>query len=274
MVAGILILLAAFPLWKPLLHGGETDSPTVFFLPVQGDVNVDADGECSLGLYFLADNPPFFAMDGQMMCRTDNPSFSVSAIQVAKGDTFQGLTLYSLHLDAELESPDPGEIQSLTIQDSKGNTGTYDIGRISIHANKTAGQGQLQIVEHTGNASLGSPYLFTMENASESACLVEEVDFGSLGPYIQTIQIRHGGDKKAGGFPLMLGPGESFTVEADLRTDGGREIYLVSPRVSYRAGNGDAMEYRVPWGTLGIPVDGERLFRAWQRQFPDRAETP
>jgi len=67
---------------------------------------------------------------------------------------------------------------------------------------------------------------------------------------------------------MSLKVGEKLTVKAKFKTDAGKDVYYVSPKVIYRIENTKIeRHYSLPHALLGIPVSEERVKEIYDKYF-------
>lgn len=246
------------------------NTSTVHFLQSQGEVHASPEELIPLDLFFYAsgDNATLSDQENKPIVQIDNSALWVVDYSVEAGDAYKGMRLYAIHLSLQADQPGHQRITRVIVQSGTGKAKTYEVGEVNINIEKGASKNLLKIFEHTGTATLGAPYLFTLKNASRQNCTVTGIELGSLSSFVNNLRVMLNEKQVDVGKGIIVKPGGALSVEADFKTNVSKDIYYVSPKVLYQTqGGGTKFSYSPPHATFGMPVTEDKVVEIYEKFF-------
>jgi hypothetical protein len=262
-----IILVVGFIFQNFVLDGQHTSD--IYFLPTQGQIFAIQGEEASIQLICFGDKENPFLAEGTNITplQTDNKNINIVESTIEAGNTYKGLTVFTIFLDAEAVQPGNQSFSRIILKDLNGNEKTFEIGKINIDGQEPKEGSAIDIREHLGVASRGAQYSFSFKNGASKPCTITGIDFGGLTPYVQSVKVTVNDKQIDIQKDMTIQPGDVAYVEAKLKKTSEVDIYLISANLLYQI-QGDSKEYcyTLPYGTIGLP-DSEESFQTLAEKY-------
>lgn len=262
LVVGVFITQSHIP--------NENDTSAIYFLPTQGLIHATPDEEISIQLFCYGDkaNPLLTGGMNTSLIQTDNENLVITESTIEPGITNKGVTIFTIFLTAEAGPPGNQTFTKISLMDESGDTKTFDIGEIEIETQDSNEGSAIDIRSHLGSAGLDALYAFSIRNGSTKPCIISDIDFGSLSPFINEKIVTVNEMVVDATTVITLQPGEQLSIGAKFNTDAGKDIYLISPKIRYQLQD-EQMQYTypLPYGLLGLPVSDDKTQEIYDKYF-------
>jgi hypothetical protein len=273
-IFGIVMVLVIGGILYINAKGSWLKNDEIYFLPTQGQIHGEPGDEVPVDFLCFADtdNAMLNNPDNKLFVRTDNNNLAVVDYTVEAGTKYKGMRLYAIYLSLEADQEGTQTITQVVLEDEKGNIQEFDIGEVDICVEKPSTKPLLEISQHTGSASLGETYRFTLKNTAQQTCSITGIEFGKLTAFVEKLSVYQNGAKVNSDEEVVLHKGDELSVEAKFNTTAGKDVYYVSPKVLYTAKN-DSLNsktkysYSLPHGTLGLPVVKAKVKEIYEAYF-------
>jgi hypothetical protein len=262
LVAGIFITQSPIP--------KENDTSAIYFLPTQGLIHATPDEEISIQLFCYGDKENPLLAEGVKTTpiQTDNDNLVITESTIEPGITTKGMTIFTILLTAEVGSPGMQTFTKIFLMDESGKTKAFDIGEIEIETQEPNEGNAIEIRRHLGSAGLDGAYSFTINNGSNKPCIISDIDFGSLRPFIKEKIVAVNEMVVDATTVITLQPGDQLSISAKFNTDAGKDIYLISPKIRYHLQDEKTQySYPLPYGLLGLPVSDDKTQEIYEKYF-------
>lgn len=188
-------------------------------------------------------------------------SFSTSEFE-EQGCAYSVLTLYC-RLPEEIT--DTIEVENLEIQ-AEGESYTFPVGKIVIHADYPRGDSVLSLKDHLG-ATFGRGlklYGITFRNISQEPVTLEKIDLGVFAPYGPEVEVNGVAVDGTEGLAQEVPPGETIAIDIRFSEQPeGYETFLMGPLFTFRHGEDTVWGFAPP-GSNGASPDDQDVQAIWE----------
>ncbi len=269
-VIGLIVLIVSGIFLAQNLTSNKQEGSTIFFLPAQGQIHTSTEAEVPIDLLcFAATSKMDFANGGQeLKVFIDNPNLEITEYTIEAGSQYKGMRLYAISLIVKANQLGKQIITQVTFEDKAGKTQKYSVGEIVVSVEEPSTEDILDISGHTAGAGLGETYEFSISNKTNQTCNVTGIDFGSLTPYLKTMSVYIDNNRVENEAAIILKTGDELTVKAEFKTDAGKDVYYVSPKMMYKIEGTNAVSfYTLPHALLGLPVSEDKVQEIYNNYF-------
>ncbi len=273
-IFGIMLVLVIGGILYINIKDSWLGNDEIYFLSTQGQIHGESGDEVPIDFLCFADgdNDMLNNPDNKIFIRTDNNNLAVVDYAVEAGTKYKGMRLYAIYLSLESDQEGTQTITQVIMEDEKGNIKEFDIGKVDICVEKPSTKPLLEILQHTGSASLGETYRFTLKNTTQQNCTITGIEFGTLTAFVEKLSVYQNGAKVNSDEEVVLHKGDTLSVEAKFSTTAGKGVYYVSPKILYTAKNDNQnsktkYSYSLPHGTLGLPVAKAKVKEIYEAYF-------
>jgi len=242
------------------LHEAMDDSaakePIVYFLPSQGLIHSIPGETVPVMLFGAAEkaSPIFGEQNQTITTRIDNENLIVDESIIDAGIVYKDMIPFSICLEVLAEEPGVQTITQVILMDENGKEMYFDIGQIVIDTGNPNEGDAIDIRNHAVGGDLFSPYSFTIKNQSPKECVITAIDFASMKPFLNGVEILVDGKKVENGQDITLRTGQQLDLRAKFKSYTNYKVFLVSPSIMYHMlGENTQYCYSLPSGIVGIP---------------------
>ncbi len=250
-------------------EGDDATEPIIYFLPTQGLIHTAPGQEVAVMIFGAADNDsPIFGEQNQTAAvRIDNENLNVVESTIDSGKEYKGMSLFSICLEVSANEPGNQIIWQVILLNEKGEEMYFDIGHIVIDTSEPNEGEAIDLRRHTGGSDLQSPYNFVIKNKSTKACIINDIDFDILSPYLSGVEILVDGKKVENGKEILLRTEQHLELSAKFKGYTNNKVFLISPTVIYHLeGEQTQHAYSLPPGIVGIP-DSDSIEKIYEKYF-------
>lgn len=267
---GLIILIVFGILFYLITTAKEQETSTIIVLKSQGQINTTPGTEVPIDILCFAgkSNSLFTNGDQLVSILTDNSNLEVTDFTIEAGTQYKSMRLYAISLTVKASQLGKQTIKDVVLKDDTGNAKSYYVGEIDISVEEPWTEDNLDISGHTAGADLSETYECSLINKTTQPCVVKRVDFGSLTPYLKGLSIYIDENQIDYNTDIILKTGDKLTVKAEFKTDAGKDVYYVSPKIVYEMENDKTeLQYSLPHALLGIPVAENRVKEIYEKYF-------
>jgi len=242
--------------YEEAMEDSAAKEPIVYFMPTQGLIHTVPGEEVPVMLFGATDQDSLIFGDQNQMttARIDNDNLIVEESIIEPGIVYKDMMPFSICLEVSADKPGIQTITQIILLDEYCKELYYDIGQIVIDTKDPNGGDAINVRNHAGGSDLLSPYSFTIKNQSQKECVITAIDFASLAPFLNGVEILVDGEKVENGKDISLGPGEQLDLRAKFKAYTNYKVFLVSPSITYHLqGEKAQYTYTFPSGIVGIP---------------------
>lgn len=268
--AGIILFIIAGIFITQSHISNEHDTSAIYFLPTQGLIHATSSEEILIQLFCYGDKDNPLLAEGLKTTpiQTDNENLVITESSIEPGITTKGVTLFTVFLTAEAGPKGHQTFSKIFLMDESGDTKAFNIGEIEIEIQEPIEGNAIDVREHLGVADLDASYWFTIKNGSAKPCIISDIDFGSLTPFINERIVTVNEMVVDATHVITMQPGDQLSISAAFTTNVGKDIYLISPKILYHLQDEQTQHtYPLPYGLLGLPVSGDKAQAIYEKYF-------
>lgn len=255
--------------YEEAIEDSAAKEPVIYFLPSQGLIHTVPGEEVPVMLFGATyQGGPIFGDQNQMtIARIDNSNLIVEESSIEPGIVHKNMTPFSICLEVVADEPGVQIITQVILLDENGKELYFDIGQIVIDTSDPNEGDAINVRNHAGGSDLFSPYSFTIINQSPKECVITAIDFASLSPFLNGVELLVDGEEVEYGKDILLGTGQQLGLSAKFKAYTGKKVFLVSPSILYHLqGENTQYIYDLPSGIVGIP-DAEAYKNIYEKYF-------
>ncbi len=233
------------------------------FLKCLGDfAAIGKNGETDLSLIYIDSNnsPVFSSMLKNSELSFNDKSVSIKKIDIAKGDQFGEIALYSLNLKLSL-AKDDCLCEELIVLSSEGQEKKFAIGKIAVHGSNQKLEG-LEIMKNTGVSSRLNRYELSLKNAPFDNVRVKAIETGLFSSIIDSIDysISSRGIVRAEylGNDIELPKDSTLDITINFDEDNQYDYYVYNPIIVYEI-NENEQSLSPFYATYGLSYNDEQM---------------
>ena len=152
-------------------------------------------------------------------------------------------------------------VENLEIQ-AEGESYTFPVGKIVIHADYPRGDSVLSLKDHLG-ATFGRGlklYGITFRNISQEPVTLEKIDLGVFAPYGPEVEVNGVAVDGTEGLAQEVPPGETIAIDIRFSEQPeGYETFLMGPLFTFRHGEDTVWGFAPPGSNGASPYDQDVL---------------